>query len=77
MLIIILQMGTSPFCSSSLSLDYTLISMGEIQDGCTMTKVYRMSLATAVAVAVQPNSKYFPLCKMQMVVALIIEQGEF
>ena len=39
MLIIILQIGTRLFCSSSLGL-VTLISMGEIQDGCTVIKVY-------------------------------------
>ena len=39
MLIIILKLGTRLFCSCSLGL-VTMISMGEIQDGCTMIKVY-------------------------------------
>ena len=39
MLIIILQIGTRLFRSSSLGL-VTLISMGEIQDGCTMIMFY-------------------------------------
>ena len=42
MLIIILQIGTRLFCSSSLDL-VTLISMGEIHDGCTMIKVHCVS----------------------------------
>ena len=36
---IILQLGTRLVCFSGLGL-VTLISMGEIQDGCTMIKVY-------------------------------------
>ena len=39
MLKIILQIGTRLFCSSSLGF-VTLIPTGEIQDGCTMIKVF-------------------------------------
>ena len=45
MLIIILKKGTRLFCSSSLGL-VTLISTGEIQDGCTVIKVYIRELPT-------------------------------
>ena len=39
-MLIILQLRTRLFCASSLGL-VALISMGEIQDGCTRIKVYR------------------------------------
>ena len=35
----IMQIGTRLFCSSSL-VSVTLISMGKIQDGCTIIKIH-------------------------------------
>ena len=61
MLIIILQLGTRLFFSSSLGL-VTLISMREIQDGCTVIKVYKtISLKHVKLFGAWPKSHCVPI----------------